>query len=120
MTQIDECTSLSIELRVHKEAVKYPAKTHARKVKSELAASDSSSSTGLIYLPGQKSEQYEDTDGYLCFRCVPSFPTFLPHIASIKHCGLGTTLRCSDQVPGALGCVVSKCLHMLQGTPLKT
>ncbi|KAG6364860.1 hypothetical protein INS49_006464 [Diaporthe citri] len=68
MTQIDESTSLSIQLRVHKEAVKYPAKTHAHKVKRELAASDSSSSTGLIYLPGQNSEQYEDTDGEKPFR----------------------------------------------------
>lgn len=64
MTQIDESTSLSIQLRIRKEAVKYPAKTHAYKVKRELAASDSSSTTGLIYLPGQNSEQYEDTDGY--------------------------------------------------------
>lgn len=64
MTQIDGSTSLSIQVRVRKEAVKYPAKTHAHKVKKELAASDSSSTTGLIYLPGQISEQYEDTDGY--------------------------------------------------------
>ncbi|KAL2282664.1 hypothetical protein FJTKL_10504 [Diaporthe vaccinii] len=68
MTQIDESTSLSIQLRVHKKAVKYPAKTHAQKVKRELAASDSSSSTGLIYLPGQETEQYEDTDGEKPFR----------------------------------------------------
>lgn len=64
MTQIDESTSLSIQLRVRKESAKYPAKTHAHKVKRELAASDSSSATGLIYLPGQNSQQYEDTDGY--------------------------------------------------------
>lgn len=64
MTQIDESTCLSIQLRIRKEAVKYPAKTHAYKVKRELAASDASSTTGLIYLPGQNSEQYEDTDGY--------------------------------------------------------
>lgn len=77
MTQIDECTSLSIQLRVQKDAAKYPAKTHAHKVKRQLAASDSSSTTGLIYLPGQNSEQYEDTDGYY----LPlSFPLFLPFI----------------------------------------
>lgn len=70
MTQIDESTALSIQLRVHKKAVKYPAKTHAHKVKRELAASDSSSCTGLIYLPGQNSEQYEDTDGYLLLRSI--------------------------------------------------
>lgn len=81
MTQIDESTSLSIQLRVHKKAVKYPAKTHVHKVKRELAASDSSSSTGLIYLPGQKSEKYEDTDGYLPLHSILSFlifPCILP------------------------------------------
>lgn len=78
MTQIDEATSLSIQLRVHKDApAKYPAKTHAHKVKRQLAASDSSSTTGLIYLPGQNSEQYEDTDGYYLSL---SFPLFLPFI----------------------------------------
>lgn len=68
MTQIHESTSLSIQVRVRKEAVKYPAKTHAQKVKRELAAADSSSTTGLIYLKGQDSEDYEDTDGAKPFR----------------------------------------------------
>lgn len=63
MTQIDESTSLSIQVKLHKDDLKYPAKTHAHKVKRELAASDSSSTRGLIYLPGQNSAQYEDTDG---------------------------------------------------------
>lgn len=63
MTQIHESTSLSIQVKVRKEAVKYPAKFHAHKVKRELAAADSSSTTGLIYLPGQKEDHYEDTDG---------------------------------------------------------
>lgn len=63
MTQIHKSTSLSIQVMVRKEAVKYPAKTHAHKVKRELAAADSSSTTGLIYLKGQDSEDYEDTDG---------------------------------------------------------
>lgn len=76
MTQIDESTRLSIQLRIRKEAVKYPAKTHAYKVKRELAASDSSSATGLIYLPGQNSEQYEDTDGYYLSAQFPSSPCF--------------------------------------------
>lgn len=89
MTQIDESTSLSIQLRVHKEPVKYPAKTHARKVKRELAASDSPSSTGLIYLPGQKSETYEDTDGYLALRSILSSSNLPLHIASIKYYDLG-------------------------------
>ncbi|KAJ0118301.1 hypothetical protein J7T55_009084 [Diaporthe amygdali] len=68
MTQIDESTSLSIQVKLHKDDLKYPAKTHAHKVKRELAASDSSSTRGLIYLPGQNSAQYEDTDGERPFR----------------------------------------------------
>ncbi|KAK4043974.1 metallopeptidase family M24-domain-containing protein [Parachaetomium inaequale] len=36
---------------------KFPAKTHARKVAKELGVKD-----GIIYLPGQKEEFYEDSD----------------------------------------------------------
>ncbi|KAL1874284.1 hypothetical protein Daus18300_003648 [Diaporthe australafricana] len=68
MTQIDETSCLSIQLKLHKDDLKYPAKTHAHKVKTELAAADSSSSAGLIYLPGQNSAQFEDTDGEKPFR----------------------------------------------------
>lgn len=91
MTQIDESTALSIQLRVHKKAGPYPAKTHAHKVKRQLAASDSSSSTGLIYLPGQNSEQYEDTDGYLLLPSIFPLSDFPLHTASIRPHDFGKT-----------------------------
>lgn len=97
MTQIDESTSLSIQVRVRKEAVKHPAKTHAHKVKRELAASDSSSTTGLIYLPGQVSEQYEDTDGYYSSAAF-FFSCFHMHAAITQHHDLGTTIHSSNEV----------------------
>ncbi|PSS03766.1 putative Xaa-Pro aminopeptidase [Coniella lustricola] len=73
LVDIDEFGALSIELNLRgprerfslgsRENNKYPAKLHAHKVKTELGVS-----SGLIYLPGQRSEQWEDTDGEAPFR----------------------------------------------------
>lgn len=41
---------------------KYPAKSHARKVAAELAKSATGLENGLIYLPGEPSRLYEDSD----------------------------------------------------------
>lgn len=48
----------------------FPAKTHARKVKDELIGLVPRVSTegGLIYLPGQGTIPYEDSDGEAPFR----------------------------------------------------
>ncbi|KAL2131026.1 hypothetical protein VTI74DRAFT_5616 [Chaetomium olivicolor] len=42
---------------LHKDMGKFPAKTHARKVANELGVKN-----GVIYLPGQVEELYEDSD----------------------------------------------------------
>lgn len=42
---------------------KYPAKSHARKVVAELGVKE-----GLIYLPGQTSKLWEDSDQDATFR----------------------------------------------------
>ncbi|KAJ9136675.1 Xaa-Pro dipeptidase [Pleurostoma richardsiae] len=64
---VDEFDALSIEVKVpsasYKPPQKYPAKTHARKVAKELGFYH-----GLIYLPGEKAREYEDSDQQVPFR----------------------------------------------------
>ncbi|KAF4809035.1 putative Xaa-Pro aminopeptidase [Colletotrichum siamense] len=70
---VDEFDALAIEVKTSPtvESVnsvapipaKYPAKLHARKVAAELNVSD-----GLIFLPGEPSREYEDSDMGPAFR----------------------------------------------------
>ncbi|KAI3555159.1 metallopeptidase family M24 [Colletotrichum abscissum] len=71
---VDEFDALSIEVKTSAEPVesvvsvapiptKFPAKLHARKVAAELNASD-----GLVFLPGEPSRSYEDSDMGPAFR----------------------------------------------------
>ncbi|OHE93798.1 metallopeptidase family M24 [Colletotrichum orchidophilum] len=71
---VDEFDALSIEVKTSAEPVesvvsvapiptKFPAKLHARKVAAELNASD-----GLVFLPGEPSRSYEDSDMGPTFR----------------------------------------------------
>ncbi|KUI65313.1 hypothetical protein VM1G_00193 [Cytospora mali] len=78
MAHIDESVTLSIDIELGgpwelisgPAKSKYPAKAHARKVKDELIRFVPSVVTdgGLIYLPGQGTISYEDTDGEAPFR----------------------------------------------------
>lgn len=78
MAHIDESVSLSIDIELggpwelvsRPVKPKYPAKTHARKVREELIGLVPRVSTegGLIYLPGQGTISYEDSDGEAPFR----------------------------------------------------
>ncbi|KAJ4391435.1 hypothetical protein N0V93_005052 [Gnomoniopsis smithogilvyi] len=77
LVDVDEFDALSIELRLQSsnaliypgteakqsQPEKYPAKTHARKVKDELNVT-----SGLVYLDGQVEKHWEDTDGDMPFR----------------------------------------------------
>uniref|UniRef100_L2FV31 Xaa-Pro aminopeptidase n=1 Tax=Colletotrichum fructicola (strain Nara gc5) TaxID=1213859 RepID=L2FV31_COLFN len=70
---VDEFDALAIEVKTSPtiESVnsvapipaKYPAKLHARKVAAELNVSD-----GLVFLPGEPSREYEDSDMGPAFR----------------------------------------------------
>ncbi|ROW12666.1 hypothetical protein VMCG_00391 [Cytospora schulzeri] len=78
MTQIDESVALSIDIELggpwefvsRPAKPKYPAKSHARKVKDELIGLVPRVSTegGLIFLPGQGTTEFEDSDGEAPFR----------------------------------------------------
>ncbi|KAK7742060.1 hypothetical protein SLS53_004646 [Cytospora paraplurivora] len=78
MTNINESVALSIDVELDGpwELVsrpvkpKYPAKLHALKVRDELVELVPSVRTngGLIYLPGQSTKEYEDSDGEAPFR----------------------------------------------------
>ncbi|WYZ40652.1 hypothetical protein EsH8_IV_000993 [Colletotrichum jinshuiense] len=71
---VDEFDALSIEVKTSAEPIdsvvsvapipaKFPAKLHARKVAAELNAND-----GLVFLPGEPSRSYEDSDMGPTFR----------------------------------------------------
>ncbi|CAN8097288.1 unnamed protein product [Discula destructiva] len=61
--QSEALTAPPIEFKQPKQPEKYPAKTHARKVKDELKVT-----SGLVYLIGQNEQTWEDTDGDMPFR----------------------------------------------------
>ncbi|KAK2031869.1 putative Xaa-Pro aminopeptidase [Colletotrichum zoysiae] len=74
VVEVDEFDALSIEVKtvaapaesaasVAPIPTRFPAKLHARKVAAELNASD-----GLVFLPGEPSRSYEDSDMGPAFR----------------------------------------------------
>ncbi|KAK2045595.1 putative Xaa-Pro aminopeptidase [Colletotrichum somersetense] len=74
VVEVDEFDALSIEVKTVAAPVesaasvapiptRFPAKLHARKVAAELNASD-----GLVFLPGEPSRSYEDSDMGPAFR----------------------------------------------------
>ncbi|KAJ0160386.1 putative Xaa-Pro aminopeptidase [Colletotrichum tanaceti] len=74
VVEVDEFDALSIEVKTAAGPVesvvsvapiptKFPAKLHARKVAAELNAAD-----GLVFLPGEPSRSYEDSDMGPTFR----------------------------------------------------
>ncbi|KAF3769967.1 Creatinase/aminopeptidase [Cryphonectria parasitica EP155] len=73
LVDIDEFDAISIEIQLGESKKhmssesrnfdKYPAKLHAHKVRHNLGVS-----CGLVYLPGQVSTEWEDTDGEAPFR----------------------------------------------------
>jgi len=74
VVEVDEFDALSIEVKTGAAPIdsvvsvapipaRFPAKLHARKVAAELNASD-----GLVFLPGEPSRSYEDSDMGPAFR----------------------------------------------------